>query len=64
MPDVLGKHVDQARAELQGLKLTVLEQQKDSDRPAGEVLGQTPKSGAGVERGAEVAFRLHHQHRG
>jgi serine/threonine-protein kinase len=54
VPNVVGRNINDARGQLQGLKLTVLEQLKDSDRPAGEVLAQSLKEGAGVDKGAEI----------
>ena len=58
MPNVVGKNVNDARAELQALKLTVLEQLKDSSEPAGEVLAQTPTEGSGVDKDAEVKLEI------
>jgi serine/threonine-protein kinase len=58
VPRVLGKNIAEARATLEGLGLRVLEEQKDSDKPAGEVIEQTPTDGAGVERGAEIRLQV------
>jgi serine/threonine-protein kinase len=58
VPNVVGKLIDQARGELEQLGLTVLEQQKDSDKPAGEVLAQSLKPNAGVEKKAEIKLEV------
>ncbi|WP_213456418.1 Stk1 family PASTA domain-containing Ser/Thr kinase [Rhizomonospora bruguierae] len=58
VPNVIGKDVNEARAELQGLGLVVVEQQVDSDKPAGQVIAQSPTNGAGVEKGAEVRLQV------
>jgi serine/threonine-protein kinase len=58
VPNVVGKNVAEARAQLNGLGLAVVEQQVDSDKPAGEVIGQTPSNGTGVEKGAEVRLQV------
>ena len=54
VPNLVGKHVDDARNQLKELGLTLVEEYKDSDRPRGEVLAQSPQDGAGVEKGAQV----------
>jgi beta-lactam-binding protein with PASTA domain/serine/threonine protein kinase len=58
VPNLVGKNINEARQQLQQLKLVVLEQQKDSDRPAGEVLSQSVKEGAGVEKNAEIKLEV------
>jgi serine/threonine-protein kinase len=58
VPRVIGKNINDARAELEGLGLRVLVEEKDGDKPAGEVLAQTPEDGAGVEKGAEVRLQV------
>ena len=58
VPNVVGKNIVEARGQLEGLGLVVVEQQVDSDRPAGEVTGQTPSNGTGVEKGAEVRLQV------
>lgn len=58
VPRVVGKDINQARAELERLGLRVLEEQTDSDEPAGEVVAQTPADGAGVEKNAEVRLKV------
>jgi beta-lactam-binding protein with PASTA domain len=54
VPDLSGKNINEARSILQGLGLTVVEQYKDNDQPADQVIGQSPKSGTGVEKDSEV----------
>lgn len=54
VPDLTGKNINEVRAQLQQLGLTAVEQYKDSDQPADQVIGQTPKAGAGVEKDAEI----------
>jgi eukaryotic-like serine/threonine-protein kinase len=54
VPDLTGKNINDVRAELQQLGLTAVEQYKDSDQPADQVIGQSPKAGAGVEKDAEI----------
>ncbi|WP_306212070.1 Stk1 family PASTA domain-containing Ser/Thr kinase [Actinoplanes sp. RD1] len=58
VPDVKGKNINDARAELQGQGLQVVEQVKDSDEPAGTVLGQTPAPGTGVEKDTEIKLEV------
>jgi serine/threonine-protein kinase len=58
VPRVIGKNINEARAELEGLGLRVLEEQKDSEKPAGEVIEQTPAEGSGVEKDAEVRLQV------
>jgi eukaryotic-like serine/threonine-protein kinase len=54
VPDVSGKNINDARAQLQQLGLSVVEQYKDGDQPADQVIGQSPKAGTGVEKDAEI----------
>jgi serine/threonine-protein kinase len=54
VPDLSGKNINEARAQLQQLGLAAVEQYKDSDQPADTVIGQSPKAGSGVEKDAEV----------
>lgn len=58
VPEVVGKNINDARAQLQALGLTVVEQYKDDDRPKDEVIAQTPASGSGVENGAEIKLQV------
>ena len=46
VPDLNGKNINEARSILQGLGLSVVEQYKDSDQPADQVIGQTPERAA------------------
>ncbi|MET0426365.1 MAG: Stk1 family PASTA domain-containing Ser/Thr kinase [Actinoplanes sp.] len=48
IPDLSGKNINDARAELGRLGLTAQERYKDSDKPADTVIGQTPKAGTGA----------------
>ena len=54
VPDLVGKNINEARSILQQLGLAAVETYKDSDQPARQVIGQTPKAGTGVEKDAEV----------
>jgi serine/threonine-protein kinase len=58
VPRVLGKNINEARGILQQLGLKVLEELTDSDKPAGEVIAQSPDDGAGVERDAEIRLQV------
>jgi serine/threonine-protein kinase len=58
VPDLNGKNINEARSILQGLGLNVVEQYKDSDQPADQVIGQSPKSGTGAEKGSEVKLEV------
>jgi serine/threonine-protein kinase len=58
VPDLTGKNINEARAQLQQLGLAAVEQYKDSDQPADTVIGQTPKPGSGVEKDAEVKLEV------
>jgi beta-lactam-binding protein with PASTA domain len=54
VPELVGKNINEVRSTLAQLGLNAVEQYKDSDRPADEVIGQTPKQGTGVEKDAVV----------
>ena len=56
VPDLTGKNINDARAQLQGLGLTAVERYKDSDQPADQVLDQTPKAGTGAAPNDEVTL--------
>jgi serine/threonine-protein kinase len=58
LPRVVGQNVDQARAALQGLGLEVAITEKESDKPAGEVIDQNPIEGASAEKGAKVTLTV------
>jgi serine/threonine-protein kinase len=55
---VTGRDINEARALLQQLGLTVVEQYKDSDQPANQVIAQSPENGSGVDRGAQVKLEV------
>ena len=54
VPDLNGKNINEARAQLQQLGLAAVESYKDSDQPADTVIGQSPKAGTGVAKDAEI----------
>jgi serine/threonine-protein kinase len=54
VPDLSGKNINDARAQLAALGLTAVEQYKQNDAPADTVIGQTPKAGTGVAKDAEI----------
>jgi eukaryotic-like serine/threonine-protein kinase len=58
VPNVVGKNVNEARQILLGAGLQPLVAMKQSDKPRDEVIGQTPKDGTGVEKGAEVRLEV------
>ncbi|WP_199516066.1 Stk1 family PASTA domain-containing Ser/Thr kinase [Nucisporomicrobium flavum] len=58
VPQVVGKNVNDARAELQRLGLSVVEQYKDSDQPADTVIGQSPEQGTGAEKDDEIKLEV------
>jgi serine/threonine-protein kinase len=58
VPNVLGRQVDEARTVLQGMGLFVEVEEKESDKPAGQVIGQAPNEGAGLEPGAKVKLTV------
>ncbi|MEU4624375.1 Stk1 family PASTA domain-containing Ser/Thr kinase [Actinoplanes sp. NPDC023801] len=58
IPDLVGENINNARTILAQRGLQVAEQFEDSDKPADEVIGQTPKAGTGVEKNAQVTLRI------
>jgi serine/threonine-protein kinase len=59
VPNVVGQNVAQAQPALQQLGLVVdVEQVDRPDRPAGEVLDQDPKAGAGVEKETHIKLTV------
>jgi beta-lactam-binding protein with PASTA domain/serine/threonine protein kinase len=54
VPDVTALNINDARAQLQQKGLSVVEQYKDSDQPADQVIGQSPKGGTGAEKDTEI----------
>ena len=56
VPDLSGLNINDARAKLQALGLSAVEQYKASDQPADTVIGQSPKAGTGAERDDKVSL--------
>ncbi|MGK5684628.1 Stk1 family PASTA domain-containing Ser/Thr kinase [Actinoplanes sp. URMC 104] len=56
VPDLNGKNINDARAQLASLGLTAVERYKDSDQPADTVIGQTPKPNTGASKDDEVTL--------
>jgi len=54
VPDLTGKNINEARAQLRELGVEAVESYKDSDQPGDTVIGQSPKPGTGVEKDAEI----------
>ncbi|WP_067498098.1 Stk1 family PASTA domain-containing Ser/Thr kinase [Actinoplanes sp. TFC3] len=58
VPDLGGKNINDARTELQNLGLQVVEQYKDSDKPADTIIGQSPKAGTGAEKDDTIKLEV------
>jgi serine/threonine protein kinase/beta-lactam-binding protein with PASTA domain len=59
VPPVVGQPVANATAQLQGLKFTVPPPTEvDSDKPAGEVVAQTPNGNTQAEEGSQVTLQV------
>jgi beta-lactam-binding protein with PASTA domain len=58
IPDLVGQNINNARTVLAQRGLQVAEQFEESDKPADEVLGQSPKAGTGVEKNTQVTLRI------
>ncbi|GAA0803374.1 Stk1 family PASTA domain-containing Ser/Thr kinase [Spirilliplanes yamanashiensis] len=58
VPNFVGKNINDARNEAGQLGLTAAEIYKDSDQPAGQVIGQSLKEGSSAEKGAEVKLEV------
>jgi eukaryotic-like serine/threonine-protein kinase len=58
VPNLIGLDLATAQAQLQQLGLAVLVNQKQSDKPANQVIDQTPAPGAGVEQAATVTLTV------
>jgi serine/threonine-protein kinase len=56
VPDLVGKNINDARAQLQQLGLNAVERYKDSDQPTDTVLAQTPQAGTGAAPDDEVTL--------
>jgi eukaryotic-like serine/threonine-protein kinase len=58
VPNLVGKNINDARAQLQQMGLVPVETYRDSDKPKDEVIGQSPADGTGAEPGAEVRLEV------
>ncbi|WP_431914152.1 Stk1 family PASTA domain-containing Ser/Thr kinase [Micromonospora carbonacea] len=58
VPNLVGKNLAEARTALAQLGLVPVETYKKSDKPRDEILGQSPASGTGVEKGAQVKLDI------
>ncbi|HEY8532851.1 MAG TPA: Stk1 family PASTA domain-containing Ser/Thr kinase [Micromonospora sp.] len=58
VPNVIGKNIIEARAILQQLGLTAVEQYVDSPRPKDLVLSQSPPDGSGAEPGEQIKLEV------
>jgi eukaryotic-like serine/threonine-protein kinase len=58
VPNVVGQDQGAARAQLEGMGLTVTIVLKKSDKPNGQVIEQKPVNGEGVEAGATITLTV------
>ncbi|GIJ77818.1 serine/threonine protein kinase [Micromonospora phaseoli] len=59
VPNLVGKNLNEARAQIAQLGLVLVEPTyKESDKPRDEVLGQSPAVGSGVEKDAQVRLEV------
>jgi eukaryotic-like serine/threonine-protein kinase len=58
VPDLSGQNINDARSQLQGLGLDVNEKYVDSDQPADQVVGQSPKAGTGASQNDTVTLNV------
>jgi beta-lactam-binding protein with PASTA domain/tRNA A-37 threonylcarbamoyl transferase component Bud32 len=58
VPSVVGEPLDQALSDLQNAKLQGKSVRVESDKPAGQVVSQSPTAGASVEQGSKVTLRV------
>ncbi|MBX7264714.1 Stk1 family PASTA domain-containing Ser/Thr kinase [Micromonospora sp. Llam7] len=59
VPNLVGKSLNDARAQIAQLDLVLVEPTyKQSDKPRDEVIGQSPADGGGVERGAQIRLEV------
>ncbi|HET6213769.1 MAG TPA: Stk1 family PASTA domain-containing Ser/Thr kinase, partial [Micromonosporaceae bacterium] len=58
VPNVVGQNVNDAQQTLRGMGLVVQVEEQNSDKPQGQVIGQTPPDGSGVEPGATVKLTV------
>ena len=52
----IGRNVDEAKTVLQNMGLFVTVEERQSDKPKGQVIEQSPNDGAGVEPGATITL--------
>jgi serine/threonine-protein kinase len=58
VPDLVGKNVDQAKREIEKLKLKVKIEEREDEKPAGTVVAQNPDEGSRLEEGDEVTITV------
>ncbi|MEV6814696.1 Stk1 family PASTA domain-containing Ser/Thr kinase [Micromonospora sp. NPDC051296] len=59
VPNLVGKNLNEARAQIAQLGLVLVEPTyKQSDKPRDEVIGQSPADGSGVVKGAQVRLEV------
>jgi len=58
VPNLIGKNINDVRAQLQQLGLNAVERYKDSDQPADTVIAQSPSAGAGAAKDADVTLDI------
>jgi beta-lactam-binding protein with PASTA domain/tRNA A-37 threonylcarbamoyl transferase component Bud32 len=58
VPSVVGEPLDRALSDLQDAKLQGKSVRVESDKPAGQVVSQSPTAGASVEQGSKVTLRV------
>jgi serine/threonine-protein kinase len=54
LPNLVGQNVNDAQQTLRGMGLVVQVEERDSNKPPGQVIEQNPPDGAGLEPGATV----------
>jgi eukaryotic-like serine/threonine-protein kinase len=58
VPSVIGQPFESAESQLLGIGLTVARSDVDDDRPAGEVIGQSPGAGQTAPKGSTVTLQV------
>ncbi|MET8146758.1 Stk1 family PASTA domain-containing Ser/Thr kinase [Actinoplanes sp. NPDC049668] len=58
VPDFQGRNINEARTEAERLGLRVVEEYKDDDAPADQIIGQSPKPGSGAEQDDEIKLQV------
>ncbi|OII68045.1 Stk1 family PASTA domain-containing Ser/Thr kinase [Streptomyces sp. CC77] len=58
VPRVIGKPYESAKAQLEGLEFRVLREEVDSDKPAGEVVDQSPGEGQQAPKGSAITLKV------